>query len=58
VITDKGAQFDYLLRKGPCTTRNAIKLLILAGYPKKVTDQAESLASASGGNGIPYNTPA
>ena len=51
VITDKGAQFDYLLRKGPCTTRNAIKLLILAGYPKKVTDLAESLATSPGTNG-------
>lgn len=49
VITDKEAKFDYLLRKGPCTTRNAIKLLILAGYPKSVTDQAENLATLERG---------
>jgi MutS domain V len=47
VISDKKAKFDYLLRKGPCTTRNAIKLLILAGYPKSVTDQAENLATSA-----------
>ncbi len=57
VITDMGAKFDYLLRKGPCTTRNAIKLLVLAGYPKNVTDQAESLATSPGTNGQPYNSP-
>ncbi len=47
VISDKEARFDYLLRKGPCTTRNAIKLLVLAGYPKSVTDQAETLATSA-----------
>lgn len=47
VISDKEARFDYLLRKGPCTTRNAIKLLVLAGYPKSVTDRAESLATSA-----------
>ena len=45
VVTESGARFDYVLRKGPCTTRNAIKLLVLAGYPAAVTDFAERLAA-------------
>jgi DNA mismatch repair ATPase MutS len=47
VINGKEARFDYLLRKGPCTTRNAIKLLVIAGFPKHVTDQAEKLATSA-----------
>jgi DNA mismatch repair ATPase MutS len=39
-ILDNEARFDYQLRKGPCTTRNAIRLLALAGYPKSVVDLA------------------
>src|ERR1035438_10395014 len=38
-------RFDYQLRKGPCTSRNAIKLLALAGYPKDVIEAAEKLAT-------------
>ena len=45
-VTATGARFDYRLRKGPCTSRNAIQLLVLAGYPKPVTDRAEALAHA------------
>jgi hypothetical protein len=40
-VKSRGAEFDYLLKKGRCPTRNAIKLLVLAGYPKEVTDRAE-----------------
>lgn len=43
VVDGNEARFDYRLRKGPCTTRNAIKLLGLAGYPKSVIELAESL---------------
>lgn len=43
VVDGNEARFDYRLRKGPCTTRNAIKLLALAGYPNSVIDLAESL---------------
>lgn len=46
VIVDKEARFDYVLHKGPCLTRNAIKLLGLAGYPKEVTDLAGRLVEA------------
>jgi hypothetical protein len=44
LITEDGARFDYRLHPGPCTSRNAIKLLALAGYPKEVTDMAGTLA--------------
>ncbi|MDB6023188.1 MAG: hypothetical protein JWQ04_3045, partial [Pedosphaera sp.] len=47
VITGNEARFDYLLKKGPCPTRNAIKLLVLAGYPATVTDLAEQLATVA-----------
>jgi len=42
-------RFDYQLRPGRCLSRNAIKLLVLAGYPKDVTDQADRLARSSSG---------
>jgi DNA mismatch repair ATPase MutS len=45
VINGNEASFDYRLRKGPCTARNAIKLMTIAGFPKSVTDLAEKLAA-------------
>jgi hypothetical protein len=36
--------FDYLLKPGLCSTRNAIKLLELEGYPKEIIGQANRLA--------------
>jgi len=44
VVNERKPRFDYLLRKGPCNSRNAIKLLVLAGYPKHITDMADRLA--------------
>jgi hypothetical protein len=40
VIVGEDARFDYLIKKGTCQSRNAIKLMILAGYPKEVIDEA------------------
>jgi MutS domain V len=40
VIVNGHYGFDYLLKKGPCQTRNAIKLLELTGYPKDITEMA------------------
>jgi hypothetical protein len=51
VIADNAARFDYLLKKGPCPTRNAIKLLVLAGYPAEVTDLAQWLADKADSDG-------
>ena len=33
-----GLEFDYKLKKGPATTKNAIALLRYLGYPKETTD--------------------
>lgn len=43
-VTDNDVHFDYLLHKGPATTRNAIKLLDIIGYDKNITKDAEQLA--------------
>ncbi len=36
--------FDYKLKPGPCSTRNAIRLLEIKGYPKKIIEQANVMA--------------
>jgi DNA mismatch repair ATPase MutS len=33
-------KFDYRLRDGPATTRNAIRLLESYGYPPVITEEA------------------
>ncbi len=43
-IGPDGLVFDYKLRPGPATTRNAIALLKLSGAPEVVVRGAESLA--------------
>lgn len=45
VLDGNQARFDYQLRKGPCTKRNAIRLLALAGYPLEIVAQAERLSA-------------
>ena len=37
-VGDMGLEFDYKLKKGPATTRNAIALLRYLEYPKEITD--------------------
>jgi DNA mismatch repair ATPase MutS len=39
-VDDTGLKFDYLLKPGVATTRNAIALLKYLGYPKEITDEA------------------
>jgi len=36
--------FDHCLKKGPLTTRNAIKILTMSGYPEEITKEASRLA--------------
>ncbi len=36
--------FDYKIHKGPCRTRNAIKLLEIKNYPKSIIQEANSIA--------------
>ena len=45
-VTDDKVEFDYLLHEGRATSRNAIKLLRMLGYPAEVIERAE--ASAEG----------
>ncbi len=39
-IEKNDIKFDYLLREGPCTTRNAIAILKYLGYPAEIYDKA------------------
>ncbi len=43
-IEEGGVRFDYRLKKGVCTTRNAIALLAAMGYPLQITEQARRSA--------------
>lgn len=43
-VTNGNFYFDYRLKKGPCSSRNAIKLLELKGYPKTITEEAISIS--------------
>ena len=36
--------FDYLIKEGPSTSRNAIKLLKVYGYDQELVDSAERMA--------------
>lgn len=44
-ITDEGVVFDYKLRKGYATTRNAILLLKFMGYDEKIVNEANNMAA-------------
>lgn len=44
--------FDYSLRKGKAMTRNAIKLLGIMGYDKKIIESSEKLANDFQKNGV------
>ena len=43
-ITNDELIFDHQLKEGPLTTRNAIKLLKISGYPESVIDEAMRLS--------------
>jgi DNA mismatch repair ATPase MutS len=40
-VDENGLKFDYLLKPGIATTRNAIELLKYLGYPKEITENAQ-----------------
>jgi hypothetical protein len=50
-LTESGLQFDYILRPGPTTTRNAIALLGILGAPREVVEEALARTAASGSAG-------
>ncbi|SEF48657.1 MutS domain V [Butyrivibrio sp. Su6] len=43
-VTDNDVHFDYKIKSGPATNRNAIKLLGVLGYDEKIVDNAQTLA--------------
>lgn len=44
VTKEQGVSFDYRLRQGPSTTRNAIQLLQVLNYPQRIVAQAKKEA--------------
>jgi len=44
-VTDGGVIFDYTIKDGPSTTRNAIKLLEFMGFDKNIVNNANRLAN-------------
>ena len=51
-ITDKDIYFNYLLKKGRATSRNAITLLEFIGYDKKLVQEARKAAADFEENGV------
>lgn len=43
-IEDGEIRFEYTVHSGPSTTKNAIKLLEILGYPASITEKANGLA--------------
>ncbi len=43
-VSDNDVHFDYKIKQGPATTRNAIKLLGVLGYDENIVDEAQNLA--------------
>ena len=41
---DNDVKFDYRLKEGPATTRNAIKLLGVLGYDEQIVTRAQKMA--------------
>ncbi|PCJ58798.1 MAG: hypothetical protein COA79_12065 [Planctomycetota bacterium] len=49
-LNDKDISFDYLIRDGIATTRNAIKVLEQEGYPAEIIQRAEALLEKNNKN--------
>lgn len=47
-VSDTGLEFDYKLHEGASTTRNAIALLDLIGYPKSIVENAANRVADGG----------
>ncbi len=46
VVQDNNHYFDYKIKSGPTSSRNAIKLLKIKGYPKEIIKKANELAES------------
>lgn len=44
----EGLHFDFKLKEGIASTRNAIKLLAYLGYPRDIVEQADLMAGQFG----------
>jgi len=42
-IIDKDINFDYILKRDPCRTRNALKILENLGYPKEIYNNSMNM---------------
>ncbi|WP_035765987.1 MutS-related protein [Butyrivibrio sp. NC2002] len=52
IMKGDDVEFDYLLKEGPATTRNAINLLKVIGYDEKIVTDAENMAKRFEESGI------
>ncbi len=43
-VSDNDVRFDYKLKSGPATTRNAIQLLKVLGYEDRIVEDAQKMA--------------
>ncbi len=50
-VTDNDVHFDYKIKEGPATTRNAIKLLGALGYDSSIVTDAQKMADGFLQNG-------
>lgn len=51
-VTDNDVRFDYKLKEGPATTRNAIKLLGVLGYDENIVSDAQKMADGFLAKGV------
>ena len=50
-VTDNDVKFDYKLKDGPATTRNAIMLLRVLGYDENIVENAQKMADGFSNTG-------
>ena len=51
-VSDNDVHFDYIIKDGPATNRNAIKLLGVLGYDKQIVTRAQDMADRFLSTGI------
>lgn len=51
-VAEDTIQFDFKIKEGPATTRNAIKLLAVFGYPLEVIAEAREIADVLEGKSL------
>lgn len=51
-ITGKELQFDHRIKPGPLKTRNAIKILEMAGYPMEIIREANVISKTLSSGGV------